>query len=113
VITQHRAATRLAAHDAQRGAIRFQDEACGRADSNGGRERLKIHDVVLEGIDLALRRVGIRRLRASKWAKSGKTIKLYAAAERTFRRVAFLALASSHPDSASPPTTIPTQHAPG
>jgi hypothetical protein len=31
----------------------FQDEACGRADRMGG-ERLKIHDVVLEGIDLAL-----------------------------------------------------------
>jgi hypothetical protein len=29
-------------------------------------ERLKIHDVVLEGIDLALRRRGIRRYRALK-----------------------------------------------
>jgi hypothetical protein len=29
------------------------------------KERLKIHDVVLEGIDLALRRLGIRRSKAS------------------------------------------------
>jgi hypothetical protein len=33
---------------------------------NGGRERLKIHDVVLEGIDLALRRRGYARIKSDR-----------------------------------------------
>jgi hypothetical protein len=39
-------------------------------------ERLKIHDVVLEGIDLALRRRGYPSIEISRRAKNGSSTKM-------------------------------------